>query len=124
MPRNTRAKSAKKASKKPVKQIAKPKKPVTAAVTENGAPNGVVVTLRDRLGLTQQEFATLLGLSTVSVSRWEHKHTKPTDASKALLDLLSRAVAKKNPGAIVAALRSLSGADEIDRIITLVHLGD
>lgn len=99
---------------------AKPRK----AKPSNGTGTVPVVTLREKLGLTQQEFATLLGLSTVSVSRWEHKHTKPTDGSKALLALLGRAVERQDKDTIVSALRSLSGADEVDRIITLVHLGD
>jgi len=109
--------------KKAKRVKAQPKKAKANGVTAPAA-SGPVVTLREKLGLTQQEFATLLGLSTVSVSRWEHKHTKPTDSSKALLALLGRAVERQDKDIIVSALRSLSGADEVDRIITLVHLGD
>ena len=110
MPSNrTRAKDATKAKKK---------SPASSSGTKG------VGELRAELGLTQQEFATLLGLSTVSVSRWEHKHTRPTDASEALLGLLDRARRKRPTGEIVDRLRTLAGASELDRIVALVHLGD
>jgi transcriptional regulator with XRE-family HTH domain len=80
--------------------------------------------LRDRLGLTQQSFATILGLSTVSVSRWEHRKTLPTDASRALIGLLARAMEKSTPDTIIATLGALKAEDELGRIVTLVHLGD
>lgn len=78
--------------------------------------------LREKLQLTQQEFATLLGLATVSISRWEQNQTRPTDMSRALMLLLDRALKKKPPEAVVGALRGLE--DEVQRFITLVHLGD
>lgn len=122
----SQAMPSKRTAAKPKKAKVQPKKAKAKAANGVSAPaaSGPVVTLREKLGLTQQEFATLLGLSTVSVSRWEHKHTKPTDSSKALLALLGRAVERQEKDTIVSALRSLSGADEVDRIITLVHLGD
>ena len=104
----------------------KPKKAKTKAPAEkktNGRSQ-LVAPLREKLGLTQQEFATLLGLSTVSVSRWEHKHTQPTDSSRALLGLLARALVKKPAPKIVANLRAIPGTNELGRIIELVHLGD
>ena len=36
-----------------------------------------VIETRERLGLTQQEFARLLGVSVPSVQRWEYGKTKP-----------------------------------------------
>jgi transcriptional regulator with XRE-family HTH domain len=83
--------------------------------------------MRERMGLTQQEFATLLGVSTVSISRWEHQHTKPTDSSHALVALLDRAIARKGDRGltkIMDTLRNISGTNELARIIALVHLGD
>ena len=38
--------------------------------------------LRDKLILTQQEFAKLLGVSFVSVNRWENGHHEPTFKEK------------------------------------------
>lgn len=99
----------------------------TGAKSKSNGRSYSVSDLRERMGLTQQEFATLLGLSTVSISRWEHRHTRPTDASHALIGLLDRALAKKGDDGIpkiVTALRTISGTDELDRIIALVHLGD
>lgn len=83
-----------------------------------------VVGIRNRLGLTQQDFASLLGLSTVSVSRWEHEHTKQAEWSCALLGLVDRALNRQEPPAIIRALRRLDDKDERGRIIALVHLGD
>lgn len=83
-----------------------------------------VTTVRNQLGLNQQEFATLLGLSTVSVSRWEHRHTTPTGASAALVSLLTRALAKTKAEEIVSILRHVDRDDDVNRFITLVHLGD
>lgn len=86
--------------------------------------NGALVTLRSRLGLTQQDFAAALGLSTVTVSRLEHEHTRPTAASRALLGLLERAVSKHGPPHVADEVRKLAGVDETNRLVALVHLGD
>lgn len=88
-----------------------------------GAPLSISQ-LRSRLDLTQQGFATLLGLSTVSVSRWEHNRTAPTDASLAVLGLLERALKKRKAKDVVDALRGIAAENELERVITLVHLGD
>jgi DNA-binding transcriptional regulator YiaG len=45
-------------------------------------------TLRQNLGLTQEEFAHRLGITVATVNRWENGHNSPTRlARKALLDL-------------------------------------
>lgn len=111
--------SAARKNRKPVEARSRPR-PVEVVPAEKT----LAAKLRDKLGLTQQEFATLLGLSTVSVSRWEHGHTKPTDASRALIGLLERALKNRKPELIVARLRALKGEDELGRLIALVHLGD
>lgn len=46
--------------------------------------------LRKRLGLTQEEFAHRLGVSWVTVSRWEQGHSAPRGLSEKALDALSR----------------------------------
>lgn len=38
----------------------------------------MIVSLRNRLILTQEEFAKLLGVSFASVNRWERGHHDPT----------------------------------------------
>ena len=45
-------------------------------------------TLRQDLGLTQEEFAHRLGITVATVNRWENGHNSPTRlARKALVDL-------------------------------------
>lgn len=38
----------------------------------------MIVSLRSKLILSQEEFATLLGVSFASVNRWERGHHEPT----------------------------------------------
>lgn len=90
----------------------------------NGNVRARVLEVRQRLDVTQQEFATLLGLSTVSVSRWERDHTQPTEASEALLILLERALGRVSGPKVIDALRDLHGKPEAERLVALVHLGD
>lgn len=42
----------------------------------------LVVTLRNKLIMTQEEFADYLGVSFASVNRWEKGHFKPTTKVK------------------------------------------
>ena len=80
--------------------------------------------IRDQLGLTQQDFATLLGLATVSVSRWEHNRTRPTDDKRMIINLLARALEVCDGDLITETLYDLVGQSDMDRVIALVHLGD
>lgn len=82
-----------------------------------------VRSIRTRLQLTQQEFATLLGLSTVSVARWEAGQ-RFTDSSRTLLGLLDRALTHTSPARVVMRLREVMAEDDVDRVVALVHLGD
>lgn len=38
----------------------------------------MIIALRDKLIITQEELAKMLGVSFVSVNRWENGHHKPT----------------------------------------------
>lgn len=42
----------------------------------------MIITLRNKLILTQEEFAELLGVSFASVNRWERGHHEPTTKAK------------------------------------------
>ena len=42
----------------------------------------IIITLRNKLILTQVEFAKLLGVSFASVNRWERGHHEPTTKAK------------------------------------------
>lgn len=79
-------------------------------------------TLRTKLGLTQQAFASLLGLSFTAVSRWENLKVPPTGLSEVLLELLEGALKCNRPEEVVRALRATDGRS-IQIVRALVTLG-
>jgi len=58
-----------------------------------------VSAIRSRLGLTQSEFALMIGVSLRTVQNWEQKRREPEGAAKALL-----LVADRNPQMVLEAL--------------------
>lgn len=75
--------------------------------------------IRTALGLSQQAFASLLGLSFVSVNKWENGGSAPTGLSAVLLELLKNAVRRRGAVQVVAKLRPLGGAPvEVIRLLT------
>ncbi|MGH7286098.1 MAG: helix-turn-helix domain-containing protein [Polyangiaceae bacterium] len=66
--------------------------------------------LRQRMGLTQQAFASLLGLSFVSVNKWENEGSTPTGLSDVLLRLLEGALRAHSVPEVIATLRTTGGA--------------
>lgn len=78
-----------------------------------------VKTLRTKLGMTQQTFASLLGLSFVSVNKWENGGSTPTGLSAVLLSLLESALRRHPPTAVVTELRRAAGVPlDIVRALT------
>ena len=57
--------------------------------------------IREKLGLTQAEFADMLGVSLGTLRNWEQGRTYPEGAARALL-----MVASKRPDAILEALHT------------------
>lgn len=80
-----------------------------------------VRSLRKKLGLTQQAFASLLGFSFVSVNKWENEGSSPTGLSAVLLQLLGSALRSHSADAVVGALRAAGGAP-LDIVRTLAAL--
>lgn len=72
--------------------------------------NGVCRARRMKLGLTQQTFASLLGLSFVSVNRWENKPIKPSGLSAVIFTMLDSALKRHPPAHVVQELRKAAGA--------------
>ncbi len=66
-------------------------------VTKIGIPD--VQNIRDGLGLSQSEFALMIGVSARTIQNWEQKRRKPEGAAKALL-----MVAARNPKMVLEAL--------------------
>jgi putative transcriptional regulator len=60
-----------------------------------------VPAIRRHLGLTQQKFATLLGISLATLRNWEQGRRKPEGAARVLL-----CVAAKNPRVVLDAVHS------------------
>ncbi len=58
-----------------------------------------VPAIRRHLGLTQQRFATLLGISLATLRNWEQGRRKPDGPARVLL-----CVAAKNPKAVLDAI--------------------
>lgn len=53
-----------------------------------------IKSLRQKLGLSQEELAHKLGVSFTSVNRWENGQTKPSKLAKKQIDLLSKKTEK------------------------------
>ncbi len=50
-----------------------------------------VKALRKSIGLTQEQLASLMGITAITVNRWEHGRTEPTSYQVALLGRLALA---------------------------------
>ena len=57
--------------------------------------------LRQRLSLTQEQFAARFGFSVATLRHWERGDRAPSGASLVLLNVIDR-----NPGAVLEALQS------------------
>ena len=55
--------------------------------------------VREKLGLTQSQFAALIGISPRTLQNWEQGHRRPEGTARALLR-----VAESHPEAVLAAL--------------------
>lgn len=71
---------------------------------------GHLTEIRTRLHLSQEEMARLLGVSFVSVNRWERGHSTPTGPTRDLYLALDAAIRARNaPEAIRQAANSERG---------------
>ena len=60
-----------------------------------------IKTVREKLNVSQSEFALLIGVSVRTLQNWEQGRRKPEGPAKALLR-----IASKNPGAVLDALHA------------------
>jgi transcriptional regulator with XRE-family HTH domain len=66
--------------------------------------------IREKLGLSQERMARLLGVSFASVNRWEGKHSAPTGPTRDLYIALDAAIrAGHAPAAILTAANNERG---------------
>ena len=68
-------------------------------ITEIGAPDAKVV--RAKTGLSQNEFAQLIGVKVATLKNWEQHRRQPTGPAAALLTIV-----EKEPEAALRALHS------------------
>lgn len=54
------------------------------------APDSPVAQIRQRSGLSQDEFAAALGVSKRTIEQWEQGRRKPSGAAKTLLKIVDR----------------------------------
>jgi len=57
--------------------------------------------VREKLGLTQSQFAALIGISPRTLQNWEQGHRRPEGTARALLR-----VAERHPEAVLEALHA------------------
>ncbi|WP_082363236.1 helix-turn-helix domain-containing protein [Chondromyces crocatus] len=82
-----------------------------------------VKALRTTLGLSQQQFASILGFSFVSINKWENGGSQPTDMSAALLALLESALKIHSPAHVLSELRPAGGTPlEVIRILARLEV--
>jgi putative transcriptional regulator len=62
--------------------------------------SGRIVAMRGRVGLTQKEFAAMVGVSCKTLENWEQGRRQPTGPAAVLLTVLER-----DPGAVMGAVR-------------------
>ena len=79
-------------------QIRRGKKRAARRAT-SGAPD--VRHIRGRLGLSQEQFALMIGVSPRTVQNWEQKRREPEGAAKALLMVTAR-----HPRVVLEALHA------------------
>ena len=60
-----------------------------------------IKTVREKLNVSQNEFALMIGVSVRTLQNWEQGRRKPEGPAKALLR-----IASKNPGAVLDALHA------------------
>jgi DNA-binding transcriptional regulator YiaG len=74
---------------------------VMAMRTPRSPTPGLILTLREALGLTQTQLGDRIGVDKMTVARWEWGKVRPSAAAMKALDKIRREAARK--GVVVAA---------------------
>ena len=84
-----------------VKQAGKIRRGEMAPARKTTFKPTIVKSIRKELGLTQEEFAMMIGVSVATLRNWEQGRRVPEGPARALLR-----VAAENPEAVAEALRA------------------
>ena len=91
----TRDRSGKPAFLPPAVRLLDRIQALAMSVLDRPPSPGYIVSLREALGLTQEEFGDRLGVDKMTVSRWERGTVRPRAASLAALEKIRRAATRK-----------------------------
>lgn len=80
-----------------------------------------LVRIRTTLGLTQERMAALLGVSFVSVNRWERGHSVPLRAVLDLYEALDGAVRAGNPPEKIIRVAAEERPQFLQKIFTMAY---
>lgn len=62
-------------------------------ITQTNTPR-LIRSLREKTGLTQEKFATKLGVTLLTISRWENGRAKPSPLAMQRIEELLRSIGK------------------------------
>lgn len=79
-----------------------------------------IAPLRQALGLSQAEFAQLLGVHAMTVSKWERGIAQPTPYQAALMEQFDRAAQAKREEAQEQVKKFLIGAGVVAALVWLL----
>ena len=81
-----------------------------------------VKSLRKKLGLPQEQLASLLGLSFATVNRWENGQTTPSGLGLILLQLLTEVVVLHPAETVVSQLRQAPNQLAVVKLLVTLSL--
>ncbi len=91
----TRDRSGKPAFLPPAVKLLDRIQALAMSVLDRPPSPGYIVSLREALGLTQEEFGARLGVDKMTISRWERGTVRPGGPSLAALERVRREAARK-----------------------------
>lgn len=73
--------------------------------------------IREELGLTQEQFARLLGVHPYTISRWERGPNQPSPYQQELIAQFAKAAPRARDGALAAALQTVGAIGAVTLLL-------
>lgn len=84
-----------------------------------------VIELRELLDMNRAEFASILGVDSRTIARWEDGHAGPTGTSRAVLAAFREVLTRRSPDNVMAVQETLRSAEKVGGLVyLLVYLLD